>query len=324
VKTFTHINATSIADAGAKMTQYGTSARLIAGGTDLIPFLKDRALPDAQLPKYLINLKTITPALDTIKVDGTTLKIGALARLHDIAFSADVLSKWSSLAAAARAVSMWPVRQMGTIGGNICCNKRCWYYRSTWNKFQCVLNGGTGCPAALGQYRYESVFGATNGCYAVNPNDIPPVLLALSAKIITNKNAAGYDADKFFDGFKVTVLGAGEFITEVDIPAPAAGSKQAFAKATERRAVDFASACVAILVTPATGTITAARVVLGAVGTVPILSAEAATALIGKSLDATSAAAAATAAVSKANAIGPLNKYKIPMTSGLVKRALLS
>jgi len=324
MKAFTHINATSIADAGAKLTQYGSSAMVIAGGTDLLHFLKDRSLPNAQIPQYIINLKTITPTLDYIKVSGTTLQIGALTRLHDIAFSTDVQSKWSSLAQAARAVASWPVRNMATIGGNLACRKRCWYYRSTWNKFQCVLNGGTGCPAAAGQYRYESVFGATNGCYAVNPNDILPVLVALSAKIITNKSSAGYDAEKFFDGFKVTTLAAGEFITEIDIPAPAAGSKQAFVKASERRAVDFASASAAILVTPATGTITAARVVLGAVGTIPILSADAATALIGKSLDATSAAAAATAAVSKATAIGPLNKYKIAMASGLVKRALLT
>jgi xanthine dehydrogenase YagS FAD-binding subunit len=322
MKTFTHINATSIADAGAKLSQYGSTAKLIAGGTDLIPMLKYRSLPDAQLPQYLINLKTITPTLDYIKVDGTTLKIGALSRLHDIAFSTVVLGSWSSLAQAARLVSSWPIRNMGTIGGNICCMKRCWYYRSSWNKFQCVLNGGTGCPAAAGQYKYESVFGATNGCYAVNPNDTPPVLLALSATIVTNKGS--YTADKFFDGFKVTNLGAGEFVTEIDIPTPAAGSKQAFVKGMERRAVDFASASAAILVTPATGTITAARIVLGAVGTVPILSADAATALIGQSLSATTAAAAATAAVSKASAIGPLNKYKIPMVSGLVKRALLS
>jgi len=320
MKTFTHVNATSIADAASKMTQYGSGARLIAGGTDLIPMLKYRSLPDSLTPKYIINLKTITPTLDYIKVDGSTLKIGALTRLHDIAFSSAVLGSWSSLAQAARLVSMWPVRNMGTIGGNICCNKRCWYYRASWAKFLCVLNGGTGCPAATGQYKYESVFGATNGCYAVNPNDIPPVLLALNATIVTNKGS--FTADKFFDGFKVTNLGAGEFVTEIDVPTPAAGSKQAFVKAMERRAIDFASASAAVLVTPATGTITAARIVLGAVGTVPILSAEAATALIGKSLDATSIAAAATAAVSKAAPIGPLNKYKVAMVSGLVKRAL--
>jgi len=324
MRAFTYINATSIADAGAKLTQYGANARVIAGGTDLIPMLKDRSLPDKLSPTYLINLKTITPSLDYIKVDGTTLKIGALTRLHDIAFSTDVQSKWSSLAQAARAVAKWGIRNAGTIGGNICCNKRCWYYRSTWNKFQCVLNGGTGCPAAAGQHRYESIFGATNGCYSVNNNDIAPVLVALSAKIITNKSSAGYDAEKFFDGFKLTVMGAGEFITEVDVPTPATGSKQAFVKATERRSVDFASASVAVLVTPATGSVTAARIVLGAVGTTPILSADAAAALVGKSLDATSIAAAATAAVAKATPISILNKYKAPMAAGLVKRALSS
>jgi len=321
MKTFTHINATSVADAGAKLTQYGSSAMLIAGGTNLIPFLKTRCLPDAQLPKYVINLKTI-PDLNYIKLDGTTLKLGAMATLHSIAFSSVVLASWSSLAAAARHVGMWQVRNVATIGGNLACRKRCWYYLSTWNKFQCVLNGGTGCPAIAGNHRYESVFGATNGCYAVNPNDIAPVLVALSAKVVTNKST--YDAEKFFDGFKVTVMGAGEFITEIQIPTPAAGSKQAFAKASERQAIDFASASAAILVTPATGTITAARVVLGAVGTIPILSAAAATALVGKTMSEATAEAAGAAAVATAKEISILNHYKIPMAKGLVKRALLS
>ncbi len=322
MKTFTHINATSVDDAGAKLTQYGASAMLIAGGTDLIPFLMTRCLPREMLPQYIINLKTI-PDLDYIKEEGGVLKLGAMAKLHDIAFSSVVLGKWSSLAEAARKVAKWQVRNMATIGGNICCKKRCWYYRSTWNKFMCVLNGGTGCPAVAGNHRYESVFGATNGCYAVNPNDVPPALVALSAKIKTNKRPSVEAAD-FFDGFKVTVLGAGEFITEIQVPAPAAGSKQSFVKASERRAVDFASANVACLVTPATGTITAARIVLGAVGTVPILATAAGTALVGKTLSESTADAAATAAVATANPISSLNKYKVQMAKGLVKRALLS
>jgi len=321
VKTFTHINATSVADAGSKLSQYGTSAMLIAGGTDLIPFLKTRCLPTAQLPQYIINLKTI-PDLNYIREDGDVLKLGAMTPLQDIADSPVVQAKWSSLAQAARLVAKWQIRNIGTIGGNVCCKKRCWYYRSTWNKFQCVLNGGTGCPAVAGNHKYESVFGATNGCYAVNPNDVPPVLVALSAKFVTNKRTI--DAESFFDGFKVTVMAADELLTEIQVPAPAAGSKQAFAKAMERKLVDFASASAAVLVTPGTGTITAAKVVLGSVGTVPIVSAEAASALVGKTMSEATADAAAAAAVSKANAISALNKYKIPMTQGLVKRALLS
>jgi len=320
VKTFMHVNATSIADAGTKLSAAGAWA--IAGGTDVIPFLSLRPLATAQLPTTLVNLKTITPSLDYIKVEGGVLKIGALTRLHDIAFSNDVLSNWSSLAQAARLVGKWQTRNMGTIGGNLCCKKRCWYYRASWNKFDCVLKGGTGCPAVPGNHKYESVFGATGGCYSVNPNDTPPVLVALSAKVVTNKST--YDAEKFFDGFKLTVMAAGEFITEIQVPTPAAGSKQVFVKAMERKLVDFASASVAVLVTPATGTITAARVVLGAVATVPFLATAAGTALVGKTLSADTAAAAATAATSTAKEISILNKYKIPMVQGLVKRALTS
>ena len=318
MKTFTHINATSISDAGDKLTQYGAEAMLIAGGTDLVPFLETRCLPREQLPKYVINLKTI-PDLDYITEDSDGLKLGALAKLHDIAFSSVVLAKWPALAEAARKVAKWQIRNMATIAGNICAKKRCWYYRSTWNKFDCVLKGGTGCPAVAGNHRYESVFGATGGCYSVNPNDTPPALVALNATIKTNKSS--YDAEDFFDGFKITKMGAGEFVTEIQVPAPASGSGQSFVKASERRAVDFASASVACLITPATGTITAARIVLGAVGTVPILSDGG---LVGKTLSESTADAAGAAAVAGANPISSLNSYKVQMSKGIIKRALLN
>jgi xanthine dehydrogenase YagS FAD-binding subunit len=318
LKTFTHINATSLADVEDRLDDYGSEAMLIAGGTDLIPFLEARCLPREQLPKYIINLKTI-PDLDYITEDSGGLKLGAMATLHNIAFSSVVLGKWEALAKATRLVAKWQVRTMATIGGNICCKKRCWYYRAVWNKFDCVLKGGTGCPAVAGNHRYESVFGATNGCYSVNPNDTPPVLVALNATIVTNKNS--YPAEDFFDGFKVTKMGAGEFVTEIQVPAPAAGSKQCFEKGMERRLVDFASANVACLITPATGTITDARIAMGAMGTTPILSNGG---LVGKTLSESTVGDAAEKAVDGANPISSLNAYKVAMVKGLIKRALLS
>lgn len=299
-----------MADAESSLAEYGNEAMLIAGGTDLIPFLEARCLPREQLPKYIINLKTI-PDLDYITEDGGMLKLGAMATLHDIAFSSVVLGNWSALAKAARLVAKWQVRTMATIGGNICCKKRCWYYRAVWNKFDCVLKGGTGCPAIPGNHRYESVFGAVNGCYSVNPNDTSPVLAAFDATIVTNKGNS-YSADPngsnpFFDGFKVHNMGADEFVTEIQVPAPTAGSTQTFEKASERRLVDFASASVACLVAGGT-----TRIAMGAVDTVPRVF----------ETSETNAADIADAALADANPISEINAYKVAMTKGLIKRCL--
>lgn len=319
MKTFTHISATSIANAGALLTQYGAKAKLIAGGTDLIGLLKLRALPTQ--PEFIIDLKTI-PDMDYIKEDAEGLKLGALAKLHDIAFSSIVLAKYSALAAAARDVASWQIRNMGTIGGNICQQSRCWYYRSSWNKFNCLRKNQQGlCYALAGNNREHSIFGASSGCVSINPGDTAPALVALDAKIKTNKRIVA--AMDFFDGFKDTVLAADEFVVEIQVPTPVAGSKQAFAKVAIRKSIDFAMANAACLITPASGTITTARVVINAVGGKPIRSAQAEAALVGKALSEAVATAAADAAATGAIALAN-NKYKIQMIKGVVKRAIMA
>ena len=129
--------------------------------------------------------------------------------------------------------------------------------------------------------------------------------------------------DAFFDGFANTVLDDDEIVTEIQVPAPPAGAKSAFAKASIRKAIDFALANVAVVIAPATGTITSARVALGAVAPTPRLSTDAADALIGNSISESVADSAADAALD-GNAALILNKYKVAMTKGLVKRAILS
>ena len=317
MKAFTHINATSVQDAQAKLAQYGASAKLIAGGTDLVGLMQHRSLPTQ--PEYIINLKTI-PDMDYIKEESDTLKIGALAKLHDIAFSSTVTGKWSALAQAARAVASWQIRSMGTIGGNICQQTRCWYYRNPDNKFNCLRKGGPLCYALAGNNREHSIFGATEGCVTSHPSDTAVALVALDAKIVTNKQTVA--ALDFFDGFKDTILAADELVTEIQVPAPPSGSKQGFAKASLRRAVDFPLVNAACLVTPASGNVTAARIAMNAVGTKPVLATAAGTALVGKTI-AAAADAAASAAVNGATAL-PYNKYKFQMAKGVVKRALTS
>lgn len=320
MKEFTHINATTVDEAVSALSQYGDKANVIAGGTDLFGELILRSRPVQ--PEYIINLKTID-GLDHITEDATGLKIGALTRLNDIATSSIVKSKYAALAQAARKVASLQIRNIGTIGGNICQQTRCWYFRTSENKFNCLKKDPAGvCQALLGDHRFQhSIFGAANGCVAANVSDTAPALIALDAKIVTSERTI--DAEEFFDGFSKTVLGADEIVTEIQVPTPPSGSKSAFAKASIRKAIDFALASAAVLITPATGSVTSARVALGAVAPTPIRSTAAEEALVGNSISESTAETAAAAAVDGASAL-PYNGYKISVAKGVVKRAILA
>lgn len=313
MKKFTHINASTVGEAVNSLAEYGDKASVIAGGTDLLGELNLRSRPEQ--PEYVINLKSID-GLDYINEDSSGLKIGAMTRLHDIAFSSAVLSNYPALAEAARKVASWQIRHMGTIGGNICQQVRCMYLRSSWNKFNCIRKGGALCYATLGDNRFNSIFGGAGGCIAVSPSDTAPVLVALGATIVTSsRNIA---AEEFFDGLNTTVLANDEIVTEIQIPAPASGSSQAFAKASIRKAVDFALASAAVYITS-----NDARVVLGGVAPTPLRATGAEDALKGQAISESVADAAAQAAISGAVKLTN-NGYMIQVTKGIVKRAVLA
>ena len=154
MKPFQHTSAKTVDEAQAALRDAKT--RIIAGGTDLLGTLKDNILPVH--PARVVNIKTIG-GLDHITEENGELKIGALARISDIADNAAVQEKWSALAQAAKAVATPHIRDMGTIGGNISQLPRCWYFRKADNRFNCNRKGGNECYAILGDNRYHSAFG---------------------------------------------------------------------------------------------------------------------------------------------------------------------
>jgi NADPH-dependent glutamate synthase beta subunit-like oxidoreductase/CO/xanthine dehydrogenase FAD-binding subunit len=184
LRKFEHINAGSLEDAVSLLRRYGEKARLMAGGTDLIGTLRFEVLPD--YPAVVINLKTI-PGLEYIREEDGCLKIGALTRLEDIAHHGIARNKYTALAEAAHRTASPHIREMGTIGGNICQLIRCWYFRKEDNRFDCIRKGGNICHAALGDNRYHSIFGAVRvadtPCYTGCPagNDIPAYLSSIRA-----------------------------------------------------------------------------------------------------------------------------------------------
>jgi NADPH-dependent glutamate synthase beta subunit-like oxidoreductase/CO/xanthine dehydrogenase FAD-binding subunit len=157
MKRFTHVDTLTVGEAVSILRKYKGTAKVIAGGTDLLGQMKDNILPE--YPEVIVNIKTIS-GLDYIREEGQTLRIGALTRLEDIAKDRTVKDKYAIVAEAARRTASPHIREMGTIGGNICQSTRCWYYWVPDNRFNCMRKGGKVCYAMTGDGRYHSIFGA--------------------------------------------------------------------------------------------------------------------------------------------------------------------
>lgn len=317
---FTHINATSVDEAVSILRRYGSKASLIAGGTDLLGKLKDEVMPS--YPEAVVNLKTI-PGLDFIRQEDDVLKIGALTRLADIAAEPIIQSQYVALAEAARRTASTHLREMGTLGGNLCQDIRCWYYRSPNNRFPCLRKSGGRCYALEGDDRYHSIFGGSveDGCIAVHPSDTAPALIALDASIQTSRRIVS--ACNFFrvDECKTTILDADEIVTEIHVPLPP--GKSAFAKFALRKAIDFPIVNGAAMLAVSEGVVSAAHICLNAVYVIPYQATLAEQALIGQPLDEASAQAAADAAVSNARP-RHRNKFMVEIAMTLVKRIVLA
>lgn len=310
----THVNATTVAEASAAM---GAGTAVIAGGTDILGVLKGMILKNP--PTKLVNIKTV-PGLDYIKEEGGTIKIGALTKLTAIYESSVVQSKLPALSAAAHTVGTPQLRNMGTIAGNLAQQVRCWYYRAEHVGYDCLRKGGPLCYMMAGNsLRHAALFGAA-GCFAGHPSDCAPVLVALGATIVTNKKSL--PIANMYGGLANT-LDNNEIITEIQIPAPAAGTKQVYQKWAWRKAIDFPEVGVAAFLTISGGNVTDAKIVLSGISPVPYRSTAAENAIKGGALNDTRATAAGAAAVQGSTPLAH-NKWKVQTTKTMVKRALLS
>ena len=322
MKSFKHVSAKTVKEAVRLLKNYEGRAKLNAGGTDLLGILKDKILPD--YPETIINIKTI-PNLDYISEDDSGIKIGPLAKLEDIAYSALVRENYKILAEAAAAVATPQIRGMGTIGGNLCQDVRCWYYRyphHAGRRIICRRKGKGPCYAVKGENRYNAIMGAEK-CFAVSPSDTATALSSLDAriKIDGTEGARVIPVNDFFTPMG-NVLKEDEMVSEVRIPMPPANSRQNFIKFTERRPVDFAVVSVASVITVREMVCVDARIALGGVAPTPIRAAEAERILIGRPLNEKNAEEAADIAVSGAKPLSK-NAYKIEITRTLIKRSIL-
>jgi len=157
MRNFAHYDARSISEAVKLLAQHKGRAKLNAGGTDLLSVLKDDILPE--YPHAIVNIKTIGD-LDYIKEEAGVLRIGSLARLFDVGRSPLVTERSPLLAEAAHTVGNPQIRKMATLGGNLCQDVRCWYYRypsSIVGSIQCDRKGKGPCLAIKGDTRYHAI-----------------------------------------------------------------------------------------------------------------------------------------------------------------------
>jgi xanthine dehydrogenase YagS FAD-binding subunit len=322
MKRFVHIDPSTVEEAVSYLRRYRGGANLLAGGTDLLGKMKDMALPE--YPEAIVNLKSI-PGLDFISEDKGALRIGALTRLEDIATHPLVRSRYPGLAEAARRTASPHLREMGTLGGNICQDIRCWYYRNPNNRFPCLRKGGGKCYAIEGDNRYHSIFGGSveEGCCAVHPSDTAPALVALDAKIRTSKQTLAIE--EFFQVRvnQTTVLDDDEIVTEIEIPAPSKDTRSSFLKFALRASIDFSIVNCAAAISTVAGRVTGARICLNAVYVTPYRAIEAEQSIVGEMLTEENAERAGAAAVSTAQPMAH-NAYMVQIARTLVKRSILA
>jgi len=323
MRPFAHFNAGTVKEACKLLAKYDGRAVLNAGGTDLLGTLKGENL--FEYPEALVNIKTIA-GLDQVIEKKGFLRIGALTKLSALVNSTLLKKRYPALSEAARTVATPQIRNAATLGGNLCQDVRCWYYRyprHIGGPILCARKGKGPCLAVKGDNRYHAVMGAKK-CFAVCPSDTAVALAALDAQI----KIAGPEGERkiavtdFFSPLGNS-LRRGEMVTGVEMPSVEVESKQAFLKFTLRKPVDFAIVSVATVITVKVGMCTDARIALGALASGPIRARKAEEILVGRQLDETAASDAAEAALTGAKPLS-VNAYKIEIAKTLVKRAILN
>jgi len=241
VPPFAYSRPDSLRDALDRLSRPG--ARALGGGTDLLVALEE----EIERAEELVDLRRVSGARAITRTEGG-LRIGAAARLAEIAVNADVRERWPALAESCEAVGTTALRHMGTLGGNLAQRPRCWYLRSG---IPCLKSGGTSCPAEHGENRYHAILGG-GPCWIVNPSDPAVALTALGAEL----ELAGAGGTRrvpigdFYvlpkdDVTRETVLERGEIIAAVELPPSSAGGWQRYEKLMQRGAWDFALASLA-------------------------------------------------------------------------------
>ncbi|HYR38218.1 MAG TPA: xanthine dehydrogenase family protein subunit M [Methylomirabilota bacterium] len=315
---FTYLAPVSVTDAVKLMADHGPEAMLVAGGTDLYPNMKRRQFE----PSVLVGLRGIRDLTGVRGSAATGMTIGAGTILTAVSEHAEIARSYPALATAAGLVSSPQLRNMGTIGGNVCVDTRCNYYNQSyqWRKAVnfCIKKDGEICLVAPGSHR----------CWAVSSSDTAPVLWSLGAKVrlVGPKGERVIPISALYqdDGIQYLSKQPGEVVTEIMLQ-PAEGWRSTYLKLRRRGSFDFPVLGVAVALRMEGDTVKEAAITLGAVASQPRPAPDAVALLVGQRLgpDLIERVAAAASRPSK-----PLDNtdlthpYRKRMTRVFVARAL--
>jgi xanthine dehydrogenase YagS FAD-binding subunit len=315
---FEYANPSSLNDAFKLLGSEWGQADVLAGGTDQISLMKEML----HTPKRVVNIKNIKE-LSVIHRSGQGLHIGATVTFDQLASDRQVNVDFPSITHAALGITSPQIRNMGTVGGDLCQRPRCWYFRGGYGLLG-LKDGKSLIPN--GDNRYHAIFGG-GPAYFVSASSLGPALIALGAKV-TLKSAAGsrtIPVEQFFiapqnEKAREIALKPNEILTEVLIPT--AKVRNATYEIRQREAVDWPLATASVALTMDGSSISRARVVLGHVAPTPWVASKAEALLTGKQASDDLIQQAAEAAVDGAKPLSE-NSYKVQLTRVAVKRALM-
>jgi len=308
-------------EAVAFLAKHAGNIRVLAGGTDLIPSMRQKLFE----PEYVLDLGGVLELRGIRPQDDGAVEIGALTTIRSIEKSMYLRQHFPVLSQAAETVASPVLRNMGTIGGNICLDTRClWYNQSlTWRKGCgfCIKKDGDLCHVAPGGTK----------CWAAFSGDTPPALLCLQAQVeIAGPNGKRrVPLQDFYtgDGVNYRKLLPSELVTRIFLPATSADYLGVYRKLRVRGSIDYPLAGVAVVMKRSNGQVADARIAMTAVNPAPILIQRAGEMLIGKTIDTALAEAAGDVAASAAkplttSALTP--EYRREMIRVFTKRAVLA
>lgn len=320
---FEYLEPKTVSEVCTLLDQYkGEGVKVLAGGTDILPSLKQRVIK----AEYLVDLKKINELSRINYSSNSGLQIGALTTLRALQASSHAQQNYTALAQAAHAVGAMQHQNMGTIGGNICQDTRCWYYNQSdfWRKSRAVCRklGGEVCHVVKGGDR----------CFAVYQGDTASALIAWGAQITLqgkDNQTKTIPLKEFFsgEGKSPHLLGPAEVLTQVIIPPQPPFSGSSYQKLRLREAIDFplASAAVTLVLESGNGKIKDIKAVINAVGSGPIELEEIPSLLKGNTLNDELIERASQEAVKKAHPVAntiSTPDYRKKMAGVMFKRAL--
>jgi xanthine dehydrogenase YagS FAD-binding subunit len=319
MQAFAYSNPSTIQEAVALLGGRWGDVDVLAGGTDLISLMKEYI----HTPKRVVNIKNIKE-LGGISKTAAGLRIGATVTLEELAANADVKAMFPSLRQAAEGVSSPQIRNMGTVGGDLCQRPRCWYYRQGFGLLA-MKDGKSLVPS--GENKYHAILGNSGPAYFVSASSLGPALIALGAKVKLTSAKASREvpAEKFFvtpktENSREIALLPNELLEEIVVPA---AGRNATYEVRQKEALDWPLAAASVVLRMKGSSVASAHIVLGHVAPTPWVAADAAKALAGKSISAETAEEAGKAAVAGATPLSQ-NGYKVQLARVAVKRALMA